>query len=140
MIHLSADRRKLQAGPRRPLRCLSLGLRPQPGGFEGVLPVSEGLLSHCSPVPDHEEDGEAVTVLHGDLAGRSHSDDLDDRDHLVSGVDQLYRVKPVPGQRRPVLLVDQTYGLLSAVGPKEKRLEIHVWVIELGQGIKVTRL
>jgi hypothetical protein len=109
---------------------------PRPGGFEGFVPISEGLLSHHPPVFDREEEGELVSI-HGNLAHRSHPVDLGYRDHLVSGVDQLDGVDRVPGQSLLVLLVDQTYGLVAVVGPQEERFEYHVWVINLGQSIEV---
>src|SRR2546423_55781 len=69
----------------------------RPGGFEGFVPISEGLLSHHPPIFDREEEGELVSI-HGNLAHRSHPVDLGYRDHLVSGVDQLDGVDRVPGQ------------------------------------------
>jgi hypothetical protein len=87
---------------RRDTARLAGRLLPQPGGFEGHFPVSEGLLSHRPAVLDRDEQGEAVKVLRGDLAGRPDSADLDHRDHLVAGVDQLYRINRVPRQRLAV--------------------------------------
>jgi hypothetical protein len=76
---------------------------PQPGGFDGFVPVSEGLFSHHPPVLDREEEGELISI-HGDLAGGSHSRDLSHRDYLVSRVDQLDGINRVPGQGLLVLL------------------------------------
>jgi hypothetical protein len=70
-------------------RVLSEDLRTERRGFEGLVFVSEGLLEHHPPGLDRKEKGEAIPVLDGDAADTAHSMDLGNRDHLISGVDEL---------------------------------------------------
>ena len=68
----------------------------QPGGFEGFIPVSEGLFSHHPLTLEREHEGEPI--IQSDLADGTSPHHLSDRHHLVAGIDQLHGDDVVAGQ------------------------------------------
>ena len=107
----------------------------QPHGREGFLLVTEGLFSDAPLALEREHEGEPI--IDGNLADGTRTHSLSDGHHLVPGVDQFHGDHVVAGQGLLVLLVDHPDRLIAMVGSEEQRLEHHLRVVELDQGIHV---